>query len=370
MKLYGVVHSEAIEARALEVLRSGQIASGPYVEAFRAKFGEIIGNPYVVTTNDMSNAMTIAFRLCGLGDEHEVITSPFSCLSSNAPVGTSGATTIWADIDPDTASLSPQSVERLITPRTRAVVLYHVAGYPGPAQRIAEICRAAGVTLIEDCNNALGATIDGASVGSFGDYAVYSFYPNRQINAVDGGAIACRTEREFARAMALRRYGIDSIRFRDQLGEIDASVDVPELGWAATLNNLSSAIGLEQLETLPERQTRTLRNAEWLRERLADIPGLDLVHPLPGAQPAYWTVLALCENRDEALTRLKRAGVHVSKMHHRNDTYSGFRTLPSELPGVTRFMDSTLSFPCGWWLERDDLDSIVSIVSDVFTDLA
>jgi len=362
--LFGVVHSARQEEVAVEVLRSGQIAAGPYVERFRAAFADLVGNPRTVTVNDMSNAMAIALRLAGVEAGHEVITSPFSCLSTNAPLGMSGAKLVWADIDPDTATLDVASVERLITPETRAVVLYHVAGYPGPAKALLALCRARGIALIEDCDNALGATIDGRQVGSFADYAVYSFYPNRQINAIDGGALSVGTDEEYDRALRLRKYGIDPTRFRDRLGEIDPTVDVPELGWAAVLNNLSSAIGAVQLDGLQGRLLRTRSNAERLRGHLAGLPGIELVQPLPGTVPAYWAVLLRAERRDALMGALKSQGVAASKLHHRNDDYSGFKATRSAVPGVDRFMDTVLALPCGWWLDHSAIDRIAGHVQD------
>lgn len=365
--LFGVVQNAAIEQVATEVLRSGMIASGPYVEKFTRAFGRLIGQSHVVTTNDMSSAMTIALRLAGVTPADEVITSPFSCMSTNAPIGASGATTVWADLDPATASLSVESVQALLTPRTRAVVLYHVAGYPGPSRAIADLCRAAGVALIEDCDNALGAEVDGGRVGDFGDFGIYSFYPNRQINGIDGGALSCRTAADFARASRLRRYGIDSSRFRDARGEIDPNCDVKELGYSASFNNLNSAIAYVQLNGLAARQARTVANANALTTGLTGLAGLKLVAPLAGACPVYWTLLTLVNHRDAVLERLKDAGIAVSRLHYRTDHYSGFRARSGSLVGVETFMAETLSLPCGWWLDDSEIDQIIDAVRDAVT---
>lgn len=365
LKLFGVVNDEATERAAIDVLRSGQLAVGPSVEMFRAAIGAFIENPQVVTTNDMSSAMTIALRLAGVGHGDEVIAPPYSCLSSNAPIGTSGARVVWADMDPTTGTATVATIAARIGPRTKAVVLYHTAGYPAPAEEIARLCRDAGVALIEDCNNALGATINGRPVGSFGDLAVYSFYPNRQINAIDGGAVACRRADDYRRATLLRRYGIDSAIFRDSRGEIDPMVDVPELGWAATLSNLHSAFALAQMEGLGERLARTRRNAEMLRGVLANLPNVTPVEVMPGAVPAYWTFIALAERRDVLLAGMKAAGIDVSIMHQRNDIYSGFGSEIIDLPGVRRFSDHVIAMPCGWWLDVDDVRRIGDVVSEL-----
>lgn len=368
--LFGVFHDARVENIALEVLRSGQIASGVYVEQFRKAFSEHVGRPLTVTVNDMSNAVAIALRLAGVEPGTDIITQAFSCLSSNAPLGLSGATVRWADIDPLTAAVSVDSVAALMTPSTTAVLLYHVAGYPGPARELAALCRSRGVALIEDCNNALGATLDGVQVGQFGGYAVHSFYPNRQINAIDGGALSVSTDAEFQRALRLRKYGIDPVRFRDAEGEIDPMIDVPELGWAAILNNLSSAVGLVQMDGLSARLAATRANAIRLREWLGGLPGLQLVQPLPGADPAWWVVLALAEQRDRLLTRLKSRGVAASRLHFRNDLYRGFNAAATFLPGVDRFMDQVIALPCGWWLGASDIDRIGEEVRDALAVMA
>lgn len=363
--LFGVVKSDAIEQAALEVLRSGQIASGPYVEAFRARFGAAIGNDHLVTTSDMSSAMTIALRLADVRPGSEVIAMPFACLSTNAPLAATGADARWADMDPATASLDVADVARLITPLTRAVILYHVAGYPGPAREIAELCRAANVALIEDCDNALGAECGDRPVGGFGDFAVYSFYPNRQINGIDGGAIACRDPADAARAARLRRFGTDPTRFRDGLGEIDPGSDIAEIGWAAAMNNLNSAVALAQIDGVGERLVATRSNAERLAGDLTDVPPLELVQPRADCAPAYWALLARVGNREDCLAQLKRRGIAVSKLHHRNDGYSGFGAPRRPLPGVDAFSATAFGIPCGWWLTESDLDRVASAVRDV-----
>lgn len=370
LKLFGVVNDERTERAAIEVLRSGQIAAGPHVEAFRKALGAFIGNPQVVTTNDMSSAMTIALRLAGVGYGDEVIAPPYSCLSSNAPIGTSGAQVVWSDMSPTTGTTTVEAVAERIGDRTRAVVLYHTAGYPAPAAQIAQLCIDAGVVLIEDCNNALGATIDGQPVGSFGDLAVYSFYPNRQVNAIDGGAVACSRPDDFLRAALLRRYGIDSDVFRDARGEINPAVDVPELGWAATLSNLHSGFALAQMDTLAHRLDRTRRNAQALRAMLAGLPGLAPILVPAGVVPAYWTMLALADQRDALLSGMKAAGIDVSIMHQRNDIYTGFDATAADLPGVTQFNDHVIAMPCGWWLNDDDIRRIGEVAAELSHSLA
>lgn len=362
IRLFQPAHSPTVEQAALDILRSGQIASGPKVPEFERALGDLVGRPDVVTTSDMTTALRIALHLAGVGPGDEVITLAFSCMSSNSPIARAGARAVWVDIDPETASMSIDDVKRALSPRTKAVMLYHVSGYPGPAHEVAALCRDHGIALIEDCNNAFGALQDGAPVGGIGDYAVYSFYPNRQIHAIEGGALVCPNAEIARHAMRLRRFGIDGASFRDPLGEINAASDIPEVGWSASLNQLNAAVGLAQLPSLAAQRQRTLDHANTLHGLASGLRGVRPVRIRPGAEPAYWGFLLLAERRDKLLAELKGRGVHASRLHHRNDDYSGFHSEHRALPGTDAFMAQVLAIPCGWWLTTDDVERLGNVL--------
>lgn len=361
--LFSTGHSDEVETVALSVLRSGQIASGAYVEAFRNALGNAIGNQNVITTSDMTAAMTIALRLSGVGPGDEVIASPFACMSTNAPLALSGARIRWADIDPRTGALDVDDVRQLISQNTKAVIVYHLAGFPGPARELATLCGEAGIKLIEDCNNALGATRDGRPIGNDGDYAIYSFYPNRQVNGLEGGAIACRSSVDAERAARLRRFGIDAARFRDKAGEIADNVDIVEIGWSASMSNLNSAVALAQIEALEDRLEAIRANARRLTQLFVSLDDAQLMEPISGASPTYWGFLLRCAKRDSLLTRLKDAGIHGGKLHQRNDQYSGMPAYRRDLPGVDALERSMLAIPCGWWLGEQELSRIEEVIA-------
>lgn len=362
LPLFFPTRTAEMEQAALEVLRSGQIAAGPGVAAFERAFGALVGREHVVTTSDMTAALVLALRLCGVTSGDEVATLAFSCLSSNSSIAMLGARALWIDLDPATMSMDIADLERQLTPRTKVVMVYHVAGYPARTGEISAICRARGISLIEDCNNALGAQQDGKPVGSYGDYAVYSFYPNRQINALEGGALVCPDAEAAARARRLRRFGIDGTTFRDERGEINAASDVAEIGLSAPFGHLNAAIAMAQLPHLPTHQRLTAANAAWLVDALRDVPGVSPVMPVSGSTSAYWGFLVLTSSRDERLARLKRASISASVLHHRNDDYSAFKSSRRDLAGTSRVMQELIALPCGWWLNSVDLHRIVDVV--------
>ena len=352
-----------MEAIALEILRSGQIANGPAVQQFESEFERAVARPHAVSTSDMTGAITLALHLAGVGSGDEVATLAFSCLSSNSPIAKLGATPVWIDVEPITMAMSVEDLQRKLTPRTKAVMMYHVAGYPGPAAAVAELCRGRGITFIEDCNNAIGAEIKGQRVGQDGDYAVYSLYPNRQINGIDGGILVCGTGTDAARARALRRFGIHGSTFRDSRGEINPHSDVPEMGWSIALNQLNAAVAASQLPTLPVRLQRTQDVGRQLQAKIRSIAALTVVDT-PDGRPAFWGCLLLAEHRDALLAHLKSNRIQASILHHRNDDYSGFGTARAQLPGTDRVMASLIAVPSGWWLSEDEVDGIVNCLAE------
>lgn len=362
--LFHPVRLPEMEVAALEVLRSGQIASGPKVTALEHAFSAVAGRAHIVSTNDLTSAVQLALHLAGVRVGDEVAAVAFSCLQSNSPIARLGARPVWIDIDPETMSMSVEDLAAKLNPSVKAVMLYHIAGYPSDTRRIAALCRERGIPLIEDCNNAIGAKLDGSPVGLMGDYAVYSLYPNRQINGIDGGLLATPDATTAARATRLRRFGVDATSFRDARGEINPESDVVEIGWSAALNNLNAAVALSQLNTLSVRMTRTSAVATRLASVLSGYSQLRPVQPLPDTAPAFWGFLVLSEHRDALLEHLKAHGIKASIFHQRNDWYTGFGTPRADLPGTELAMSQLLALPCGWWLTDAQVSELICRVTE------
>lgn len=362
--LFGVVSLPEMEAAALEVLRSGRIAGGQYVAQFEAGIGQMVGQPNVVSTVDMTSAIFLALHLAGVSKGDEVLTTAFACMSTNSAIAQCGAVPVWVDVKPRSVEIDLDDLIGKISSKTKAVILYQVAGYPGPAKELAALGQERGIALIEDCNNALFASRDAVPVGSHGDFAVYSFYPTRQINTTEGGALVCKSADMAARARRLRRFGIDSATFRNSIGEISPTTDIPEIGWGFTMNNLCAALGCAQLPTAQGRVLDTQKNAAKLTQLVGEIKGVRVVPIAPDSLPAYWVLLLFVENRDAVLACMKQQGVMASCLHHRNDIYTGFGAGASHhLPNTTYLQDHVIAIPCGWWLADEELEAIAKTLA-------
>jgi dTDP-4-amino-4,6-dideoxygalactose transaminase len=366
MMLFDCRLSEAALEAVREPFLSGRLASGPAVPGLETDLGDFLDAPHVVAMGDMTQALALALRLAGVGQDDEVLTLSFNCMSSNVAIGLAGARPVWVDVEPDTATFSVADAAAALTPRTKAVVVYHVSGYPADLPAIRGFCDAHGLPLIEDANNALGATFDGVWAGKWGDYSVYSFYANRQLNGIEGAALLCPDAETAARARRLRRFGIDAARFRDLAGEIDPSVDVEEIGLSASLNNVNAALARFALGTLAQRISRSRRNAESLVSRLGHLQELRPIGWNPGAAPAFWTWLVRCGNRDRLMDSLKDAGIACSRLHFPNHHYSGFGASARPLPGTLCLQSEMFALPCGWWLDAASVERLAATVEQSF----
>lgn len=359
INLFGVVNTPEIEIAAINIIRSGRIANGPHVSAFEFGLSKLFEQQHIVCTINMTSALHLALYMSGVRSGDDVVTSAFACMATNSSIAAIGARPVWVDLEPQAAYIDTAQFESVITPRTKAAIIYHLAGYPSPSNKIAEICQKHGIKLIEDCDNAAFATIGDKFVGSFGDFAVYSFYPNRQINTIEGGALTCRDSNHAAEARKLRYYGINSSLFRLSTGEIDPECDIPVAGWSMGMNNLSAAIGCQQLQSVRARVYKTRANVELLKNWLSDITEIQFIKEFPNTVSAYWVLLIQVDFRDKILEKLKIQGIMCSTLHQRNDKYSCFLPSIKKLPNTEKLQSKIIAIPCGWWLDEMDLKYIV-----------
>lgn len=360
VNLFQPIHLPEMEEAALEVLRTGQIHSGRVVANLESAFEGISHRKNIVATSNLTSALQLALTLAGVGAGDEVATLAFSCLQSTSPISHLGARPVWIDIDPQSMSMCTEDLKRKLSPKIKAVFAYHISGYPSNSIEIAKVCSEFDIPLIEDCNNAIGATLNGKPLGTFGNYAVYSLYPNRQINGIDGGVLSTPNPETAALARRLRRFGVDSVTFRDHRGEINPDSEIHKIGWSAAPNDLNAAVALAQIRTLSLRILRTQEIAKHLTHSFSNLKKIRLVKPISCGTPAYWSLLVMSEKRDLLLQHLRSHGIQCSLLHQRNDIYSGFGVPKQNLPGTESAMNHMLALPCGHWLTDSQLTELTT----------
>lgn len=348
------------DALLLDVLHSGYIADGEQVREFERRLGAYLGNDRLVTPGGYSSALVLCLYIAGVRPADDVVACPDACLGTNMPILNLFARPVWADVDPKTGNVDPESVAAAITPQTKAIVFAHWGGDVADLDALRRIADERGIALVEDASEAFGAEHRGQRLGSTGsDFTVFSFGPVRHITTGEGAAIAFADAEAAERARWLKRYGIHQPTFRDALGEIDPASDIPEPGLDSYLNNLAAAIGIAQLESADEVVARHRANGRFYDEALAGVPGIDLIQRRSDSVSGYWVYTLLAEERDALMAHLKDRGIGCSRLHLRNDLYSAFGDGPADLPGVREFSARRLCIPCGWWVGDEDRERIV-----------
>ena len=363
--LYGVHIPPGIGDAVEAVLNSGRIASGEYVSSFEQRLQAFTGNPLVIATGEMSSSIAMCLYQAGVRPGDDVVACPMSCLATTVPVRNLFANIKWCDCDPRTGGMDAESLASAITPRTKAILAFHWAGNPLDLATVYEVAAPRGIPVIEDVSEGLGAEYGGQPLGNTGgDFAVFSFYPNRHLTTIEGAAVAFRDIEQWERGRWLRRYGIHSPSFRCSDGEINPDSDILDAGWNNSMNQVAARVGVAQFEQLEGRLGVCRGNGEFYDGVLKELVGVRVLDRPPGSKSAFWVYTLLADDRESLMVELRKHGVQASRVHLRNDVYSCFGEGLADLPGVREFSARALSIPCGWWVTREDRERIAQVIQE------
>jgi len=225
-------------AAVADVLRSGWITSGPKVQAFEKALSDYLDGRIVRTFNSGTCTMEIALRIAGIGAGDEVITTPISWVATANVIIETGATPVFADIDPVTRNIDLDKLEAAITPRTKAVIPVYLAGLPVDMDRLYAIAKKHNLRVIEDAAQALGSTWKGKRIGAFGDFVSFSFQANKNVTSSEGGCLVVNNADEARLAEKYRLQGVTRSGFD--------GLEVDVLGGKFNMTDIAAAIGLGQ----------------------------------------------------------------------------------------------------------------------------
>jgi len=282
--IIGKEEREAVD----RVMQSGMLAQGPEVAAFAQEFGAaLVSGRACVATNSGTSGLHLGLLAAGVGPGDEVIVPSFTFAATANSVALTGATPVFADIEPTYFCLDPQAVEAAITEKTKAVMPVHLFGHPANMTALQAIADKHGIQIYEDAAQAHGATWKGKRVGSNGALAGWSFYPSKNLGCFgDGGAVTGGDAQALARARLLANHG------RIQHYEHGA------VGTNSRLDALQAAVLNLRLPLLERDNERRRALAARYREGLAGIGGVRLLDVAPGAEPVYHQLVVRTAERD------------------------------------------------------------------------
>jgi len=338
------------------VLRSGMVAQGPEVAAFEQEFSDhFVDGRATVAVNSGTSGLHLGLLAAGVGPGDEVIVPSFTFAATGNSVALTGGVPVFADIEPATFTLDPAAVEAAITEKTKGILAVHLYGHPARMRELREIADRRGIALYEDAAQAHGAALDGNPVGTFGDFAMFSLYPTKNMTSGEGGMVTAATAEIARMVKLLRNQGME----RQYENEV--------VGFNARMTDIHAAIGRVQLTKVDAWTKTRQQNAAFLDAHLEGVVVPSVAH---GAVHVYhqYTV-RVPEDRDGFVKALKEehnvgAGVYYPIPNHRLPSLAPYA--PNlDLPETERAAREVVSLPVHPSLSAADLDRIVAAVNAV-----
>ena len=343
-----VSFSQEEREAVLRVMDSGRVVQGPEVAAFESEFAELVAGRPCVAVNSGTSALHLGLLAAGIGPGDEVIVPSFSFAASANAVAVTGATPVFADIDPATFTIDPAAVAALVGPRTTAVMPVHLYGQPADTDALAEITARHGLLMVEDSAQAVGASLGGTPAGALGDVAAFSFYATKNLSTGEGGMVVCRDEETARKVRLLRNQGME----RQYHNEI--------AGLNNRMTDLAAAIGRVQLRSLAGWTKRRQEVAAAYDEALRGLVTVPAV--LDDATHVYHQYTVRTPDRDAVLSELESRGVEARVFYpvpiHRLPAYD----LDLDLPATENATREVLSLPVRPSLDEDDVQHVAESV--------
>ncbi|MCI5954009.1 MAG: UDP-4-amino-4,6-dideoxy-N-acetyl-beta-L-altrosamine transaminase [Lachnospiraceae bacterium] len=368
------VEQDDIDA-VVETLRSDFITCGPKVDALEEKLCEVTGARYAVVVSNGTAALHLAALAAGFGEGDEVIVSSVTFAASSNCVLYCGAKPVFADIRPDTYNIDPESIEKLITPRTKGIVAVDFTGQAVEHDAIREICKKHNLILIEDAAHAIGTKYKGRPVGSIADMTCFSFHPVKTVTSGEGGAITTNDEQLYHRLMRLRTHGItrnpeemvhptDALWYNEQV----------ELGYNYRMTEFQAALLLSQLKKLPKFSARRKEIVEKYDKAFSEMPEIFVQREIPESDTTrHLYILRLnldkltCDRRqffDALYAENTRPQVHYLPVYW-HSYYEKLGYQKGICPNAEKYYEEVMSIPLYYSLTDADTDDVIRAVKKV-----
>ncbi len=348
-------------AYAFDAAQNGWNSSwSKYLTTFEKRFAEYVGVKYAMATSSCTGALQIALMALDICPGDEVIVPDLTWVATANAVRYAGAIPVFADVELDTWNLDAASVERLITPRTKAIMPVHMYGHPARMDRVKQVAEKHGIPVVEDAAPAIGAEWNGQRCGSFGKFGAFSFQGAKLMVTGEGGMLVTDDDALYERALKIWDQG----RNPSKAFWIDAD------GVKFKMANVQAAIGLGQLERVDELIEMKRRVFSWYQEGLERVPGITLNQEVDGARSIYWmSSIRLDEGcevaRDDLIKLLKARNVDTRPVFPAISQYPIWPRQQEPQPTALRVGRQAINLPSGVCLARDEVMYVTRVIREL-----
>ncbi len=323
-----------IEA-VVQTLRNGWLTTGPVTKEFEEEFAGRSGVKHAIALNSCTAALHVALHAMGIGPGDEVVMPSLTFVAGAQCTLELGATPVFCDIDPETLSVTVETIDAVITERTKAIIPLAYAGRPIDIAKIVDFAHARGIKVLEDAAHAVGMLDRGEWAGKRSDAAAYSFYATKNLTSAEGGMLLTNDDAIAERARVVGLHGMDKDAWKRYTAAGSWRYDVREPGFKYNLADPLAALGLTQLKRLYSLQQRRDEIASQYIERISQMPGLAMQAPAANAGDRHsWCMFALLVDehvtgieRDALIESLRDANIGTSVHYIPTHLFSGYRSL-------------------------------------------
>lgn len=369
--------TDAEKSAVLGVLSSPKLALGPKLAEFETAMAKFVGVKYAVAVNSGTSGLHLIVKAMGIGKGDEVITTPFSFIASANCILHEGAKPVFVDIKSDTFNIDPELVEGLITKKTKAILAVDVFSHPADWDALQKIAKKHKLFLIEDSAEALGSEYKNPSTGlkarcgSFGDAAVFAFYPNKQITTGEGGMVLTNNKKiaDLCRSMANQGRKIENGKWLEHV----------RLGYNYRLPEMSAAMGLAQMGRVQEILAKRKKVAAWYNKKLQSIKELEIPYNAPNNTLSWFVyVVKLSQKfagakRNAIIKKMAERGIqcsnYFSPIHLQSFYQKEFKYKKGDYPITENISQRTLALPFFNNLTEQEIATVVANVTEIIHEL-
>jgi len=372
--LSDMAYGEEEEQAALEVIHRRWLTMGSVTQKFESEFARSVGVKHALAVSNGTHALHLACLALGIGPGDEVIVPALTFVATTNAVLYCGAEVLFAEIIGQTElNISPEDIERRITPRTKAIMVVHYGGYPCRMPEILETAKHHGLAVIEDAAHAHGASLNGRALGTWGDVGCFSFFSNKNLATGEGGMLVTDRDDIAEKVRSLRSHGMTTLTWDRHQGHA-YSYDVIALGNNYRIDEIRSAIGLVQLGKLSRNNARRKTITEHYREGLKGAAAFGIKLPFgnsPGI-PAYHIFPMLLPegvDRIKFMESMRKAGVQTS-IHYppiHQFTFYRQRYPQLSLPVTEKVAAREVTLPLYPGLHDEEVDWVLSSTAEALT---
>ena len=366
--LFNLNFDEKEAKAAYETIKSGWISTGPKCAELEQMFVDMWKVKYAVSVTNCTDALHLCCLVCGVGPGDEVLCPSLTFAASANCIRYAGATPVFCDIvGPDHINIDPDDVKKKITPKTKAIVVVHMAGYPAKMDEIMAIAKGHNLKVIEDACHGPLSEYKGKKLGTIGDCAAFSFFSNKNISTGEGGMFISNNEELANKARLMRSHGMTTMSYQRASGHATA-YDIVELGYNFRLDDIRASIAIEQLKKLPgDLEKRILVRKRYV-ENLSKIKGV----VVPFADCTEFTsnyIMPIVltqgskEDRDAIREKIHAAGIQTSVHYPAIHKFSIYKDYGAVLPQTEYVTDHEITLPMYAALTMEQVDFICETVN-------